>query len=535
MADGLNTIIEMRALKVETSRIPQLTSSRQENPLPEAVSDDSRIARLQLSRVDMRRPERHWHSPYRVAARICSCRSLCRPFATADSSSSSYPTTAGRHFYPLKVLPDQDADLITIFREQYFNAGVPVVLPRSRFASIPACQRWFKRAPSDGRPLLNGEYLKKHAADAFVPLELTQPLQEAAPAPDEQESISFRRFQAPLGLFLDWVLAAESQQHPQQMSLYLAQCHLVDLPKALQNDFPTPQLVSSVGRGDIYDTNLWIGLAPTYTPLHRDPNPNLFVQLAGRKTVRLIAPIKGMALFASVRRQLGQCGDRSAAAFRGDEMMQGRERVLLEQAVWASNPESADYSDSNPAAGDYCEAHLNAGDGLFIPRGWWHSIKGVGDGVTASVGEFHGEEKRVQRAASQWKSNVDSRLIPRSTGGSAERLPKMLLVLVVGCCSLLAGSNLALSYGRKRQAYSILETSHTVYTTARHNLLEETTALPPPLPRFDGAVKQNAYVSSYHLPRRPSAAQSPSGIVWSDIRRHRIPLPTVSSAVTSVA
>jgi ribosomal protein L16 Arg81 hydroxylase len=31
------------------------------------------------------------------------------------------------------------------------------------------------------------------------------------------------------------------------------------------------------------------------------------------------------------------------------------------------------------------EAHLEAGDGLFIPKGWWHSIKGVGEGVTASV------------------------------------------------------------------------------------------------------------------------------------------------------
>jgi hypothetical protein len=33
-----------------------------------------------------------------------------------------------------------------------------------------------------------------------------------------------------------------------------------------------------------------IGHPPTYTPLHRDPNPNIFVQLAGEKVVRLLAP-----------------------------------------------------------------------------------------------------------------------------------------------------------------------------------------------------------------------------------------------------
>jgi len=28
---------------------------------------------------------------------------------------------------------------------------------------------------------------------------------------------------------------------------------------------------------------------------------------------------------------------------------------------------------------------VSPGDALFIPKGWWHSIKSVGIGVTASV------------------------------------------------------------------------------------------------------------------------------------------------------
>jgi hypothetical protein len=120
---------------------------------------------------------------------------------------------------------------------------------------------------------------------------------------------------------------------------------------------------------------VWIGHPPTYTPLHRDPNPNLFVQLAGEKVVRLLAPDEGQSVFAAVRAQLGKSGGRGAAAIRGEEMMQGGERALLDEAVWGDDER-------------VFEAKLGAGDGLFIPKGWWHSIKGVGEDVTGSVSAF---------------------------------------------------------------------------------------------------------------------------------------------------
>jgi hypothetical protein len=232
---------------------------------------------------------------------------------------------------------------------------------------------------------LNLEYLQKPAADAFVPLELTE---LAAPSLSVKNNgklphqdgvtdvVSFRQFHGPLTLFLEWMRTAETS--PQSKRLYLAQCQLLDLPQVLRDDFPTPDLVAKVGKGDIYDTNVWIGHPPTYTPLHRDPNPNLFVQLAGRKVVRLLAPADGQALFSSVRRQLGKSGGKDAAAIRGEEMMQGQERALLDKRVWGD-------SASSGSEGSGYEAHLDAGDGLFIPKGWWHSIKGVGEGVTASV------------------------------------------------------------------------------------------------------------------------------------------------------
>ncbi|CAG8902139.1 unnamed protein product [Penicillium salamii] len=192
--------------------------------------------------------------------------------------------------YPV---PSLGNDLPT-FQKQCFQPEQPAILP-GVFNNLPAMKHWFS-------PGLNTDYLRKHGGDAFVPLELTQ---------STPEGPSFRSFHAPLSLFLDWM------ESPTPSKLYLAQCQLLDLPPLLRADFPTPTLVSQAGRGDIYDTNVWIGHPPTYTPLHRDPNPNLFVQLAGEKVVRLLAPDEGHAVFAGVRARLGKSGDRGAAAFRG--------------------------------------------------------------------------------------------------------------------------------------------------------------------------------------------------------------------------
>lgn len=60
-------------------------------------------------------------------------------------------------------------------------------------------------------------------------------------------------------------------------------------------------------------------------------------------------------------------------------MMKGEEKRLLEDQVWN------DTSVLDEASEGGYEAHVGRGDGLFIPKGWWHSVKGVGDGITGSV------------------------------------------------------------------------------------------------------------------------------------------------------
>lgn len=310
------------------------------------------------------------------------------PLRSASWTSRNFSASTTSRYRPLDTLPDSSVDT---FRQQCFVPEQPAVLPRSQFRDLPASKNWFQANTAQSaaiteRPVarLHVEYLQSHAADAFVPLELTETAsanlsQTNAESPQDTAAdvLSFRQFHAPLTLFLEWMRMAETS--PQSTRLYLAQCQLLDLPPVLRQDFPTPDIVAQAGKGDVYDTNVWIGHPPTYTPLHRDPNPNLFVQLAGHKVVRLLGPADGHAVFSAVRQRLGKSGRKEAAAFRGDEMMQGQERALLDEMVWGIP------TPTGSEGGVGYEAHLEAGDGLFIPKGWWHSIKGIGQGVTASV------------------------------------------------------------------------------------------------------------------------------------------------------
>ena len=176
---------------------------------------------------------------------------------------------------------------------------------------------------------------------------------------------AFHRFNAPLSLFLQ---ACKFKRGPR---LYIAQAQIIDLPKQMQDDLPTLRIVKEAGKGDIYDANLWMGIPPTYTPLHKDPNPNLFVQLAGSKIVRIFRPSVGASMFRKVQQRIGQT---SSSNFRGEEMMEGPERSALDEAAWGDSPQMEGF-----------EAIVAEGDALFIPKGWWHSVKSVGTGINASV------------------------------------------------------------------------------------------------------------------------------------------------------
>lgn len=277
------------------------------------------------------------------------------------------------HIAPLQWRPAtelQDGN-VEAFRRDAFLSPKPVLMPRGHFNALPAIKKWFKLPKEQDQAFeLDQLYLEQFRC-AMVPLELSRILTST----NQEDRVSFQRSDAPLSIFLQWAGSADSQT---QQRLYLAQASLGDLPQRLRDDLATPELVTDTGRGDVYGANLWLGVAPTYTPLHRDPNPNLFVQLAGRKIVRLLPPGAGQEVFSVIQTVL----DRDASpTFRDDGMMQGEERKLLEEQIWGDHRAG----DGSSFRGQ--EAVLDSGDGLFIPKGWWHSIKGVGTGINGSVSE----------------------------------------------------------------------------------------------------------------------------------------------------
>ena len=298
----------------------------------------------------------------RLSVHIPHCAAGTRDLSTVNSISSSLDELRVEDFRRQAFLPEQPL-LITA-------SNGPIAISAAS-SSIPAIAKWFTLART-GKPSLNCVYLEKFK-DIVLPYELVSDLkQESTKAvPNEVvqsptfDKATFQRFNAPLQLFLT---SAQLSPPPQ---LYIAQAKLVDLPQQLRDDLPTPSIILEAGKGDIYDSNIWMGIPPTYTPLHKDPNPNLFVQLASDKVVRIFEPHIGISIFQEVQAKIGS---QTSASFRGDEMMQGPEKVALEDVVWNCPDSTAGY-----------EVMVRPGDALFIPKGWWHSIRSHGNDITASV------------------------------------------------------------------------------------------------------------------------------------------------------
>lgn len=291
------------------------------------------------------------------AQRVLYSSRISRAFSDISASVTGSVTVT--------KLPDWSVES---FRQYAFKPALPIHLQTSDSSAVPATSRWFKKHGTSKGELaeLRFEYWEPFG-DAIVPLEVTK-------VEADSGNYSFQQLYAPLKTLLKSIKLGRSSDNAR---VYLAQCQLQDLPLRLRQDLPTPDIVLRAGKGDIYDANLWMGLPPTNTPLHRDPNPNLFIQLSGQKVVRLYPPEVGASILSSVQQKLGTY---RSSNMRGQEMMQGKERTLLDEAVWNFSQDQKYYSEADSQV-----ATLNPGEALFIPLGWWHSIKGLGDTINASV------------------------------------------------------------------------------------------------------------------------------------------------------
>lgn len=280
-------------------------------------------------------------------------------------------------------MPTSSNTAIESFRNNVFSRNVPSVIRRgagSPAERIPALSSWVASGAlsprlrefenwvfpyeivtlsSETRHHLSefGAWLLKGGED--IDMVLSQLLESALV---EAGADQFLQMHAPLRLLVKAIEFNKAAISNNPIQIYIAQSSLSELPDLLQSDLEAPAEVRAAGKGDIYTSSIWLGTEPTYTPLHRDPNPNLFCQLFGVKSVRLLHPSLGQSLFHRVQKQIGQQG---SSYMRTSEMMQGEERAALQHAVWGSDAD----------LGDIYEVAVHPGDSLFIPTGWWHAVK----------------------------------------------------------------------------------------------------------------------------------------------------------------
>ncbi|GAC97691.1 hypothetical protein PHSY_005277 [Pseudozyma hubeiensis SY62] len=228
----------------------------------------------------------------------------------------------------------------------------------------PALKTWSSIGP-DGQETLEG--LKGPAtSDLIVPVEISQPH-----VGYNAGGSKWDRIEMPFSLFLDafiqrkipWSQGSEEQQPVG----YLAQFDLLSKVPALAEEAPgLPHTQAGPkGANEQWRSNVWIGPAGTYTPIHRDPYENMFAQVVGQKRVHLFSPSLAPYLYIN---KSGPQKNTSAIRSERELLSASQDRPLLSAAL---------------SSEDAFVAELGPGDVLYIPQGWYHCVQSLS--TSASV------------------------------------------------------------------------------------------------------------------------------------------------------
>ncbi|KAK6339180.1 hypothetical protein TWF718_008603 [Orbilia javanica] len=165
---------------------------------------------------------------------------------------------------------------------------------------------------------------------------------------------------------------------------------------------------------DIYSTSLWLSRIPhsiqtqTHTPLHRDPTDNIFLQLASSKIITTIPPLLGDKIFSHLHRHSKLSSTDPRGRIR-DGLLEWKESSVLDRVVWYDENGKKDGEGGEleaedeiergvinllKSSGEVYKTVVRKGEAVYIPAGWWHSVKSVlpdhteeleGKGVVASM------------------------------------------------------------------------------------------------------------------------------------------------------
>lgn len=159
---------------------------------------------------------------------------------------------------------------------------------------------------------------------------------------------------------------------------------------------PTPSSTQSPPENPppLIHQNIWFGTR-TVTPLHHDPYSNILTQIHGTKYIRIYSPVYTALLYPrSSQEPAPHLTDSPEASESQDEHdrdgSQDAQTVAPSATIDMSNTSTVplweieqspheDWDEQFPGftGVPYFEGLLGEGDAVYIPKGWWHYVRGV--------------------------------------------------------------------------------------------------------------------------------------------------------------
>lgn len=161
-------------------------------------------------------------------------------------------------------------------------------------------------------------------------------------------------------------------QNPDQPIIYLGKCSLKNTPLA-QSPILTQaeQKIGLTQAGTSF--NLWLGKGGHTTALHYDPLDGTLMQLCGDKEIILFPPSQLYNLYPLAMI---------------NHLIHGQKVRCNHSQVNLNNPDFEQFPNLQKALTHQLKVTLRQGEILYIPAGWWHEVKLLGNEPVCSVNRW---------------------------------------------------------------------------------------------------------------------------------------------------